>query len=201
MAFLRVAVHLHGDPPLAQCCGHALRLLRQDHLILQTLEQHHRPLTMPDPMQRRTVPIALGHGRPWPNQALQVAALEAVGILGQGGQIRDSIATGPHPKQVTVGETAQGREPTGTAAADGHPFRIHPTGCHQGPGRRCAVHHVHHAPGPVQPLAVGATKPTGAAVVHVQHGPAPTGPELGLQAETGARHGGWATVAAHQQGR
>ena len=35
MTFLRVDVYLHGDLPLAECCGHALRLLRQDHLILR----------------------------------------------------------------------------------------------------------------------------------------------------------------------
>ena len=109
MAFLRVAMHLHHDSPLAEGGGHALRLLRQDHPILQPLEQHHRALTIPDPVQWRTLPIPLGCSRPWPHQALQVAALKTVGLLGQGRQIRDPIATGPHPKQAAAAEAPQGR--------------------------------------------------------------------------------------------
>ena len=200
MALAGEEMHLHRDAPFPQGQRHAFGLIRRHHRILQTLEKDHRHRDAVGVQQGGTLPVGGRRLRPRPDQAIEVARLEAVGVARHALQVGHGIAAGAGPKHRAATEGCQHREARGAAPLDRNPPPIGPPRRDQGGGRRRAVGPIHHTPLPVKPFAVGPAEARGAAVVHIHHPPAAAGPELDGQVQPRAGHAGGSAVALHQQG-
>ena len=119
MAFVVEQAHLHRDAIASQRLGHALGLFRRHHLVLQALEEEHRAADAVGMQQGRPLLITLPLIGPVAHQAVQVAGLEAVAVLGHGGEVTDGIAAGTGSEHIGEAEGRQGGEAAGTAAFDG----------------------------------------------------------------------------------
>ena len=64
---------------------------------------------------------ASGHG---PDQPVEVAALELVGLRGQHAEVGDAVVAGPGREHLVEREGGQRGEPTGGAAADAEPVGV-----------------------------------------------------------------------------
>jgi hypothetical protein len=63
-------------------------------------------------------PVKLDRLRPGPDQTVQIAALELVGVAGQRLEVADPVVAGAGPEDVVEGEGAERRVAAGAAAGD-----------------------------------------------------------------------------------
>ena len=93
-----------------------------------------------------------------PDEPVEVAGLELVGVAGQGLEVGDAVVAGPGREDVAEGERAQRGEAAGAAAADGQAVAVDPPGRPRGGAAaatqsststmpHCAVQRVAVAPG------------------------------------------------------
>ena len=135
-------------------------------------------------VDRRARAVEGGGLRPGPDQAVEIAALELVGVARQRLEVADPVVAGAGPEQVVEGERAERGVAAGAAAGDGQTPRVRPAVGDQEARGVHAVQHVDLAPAPVQALAVGAAVAGAAAVVDVADREAARGPELASRASS-----------------
>ena len=152
-------------------------------------------------VQRRARVIdGLGRGQ-GPDQFVQIAALELVGVAGQGGHVGDAVIVGAGLEHRGLRQGAQHRIAAGAAAADGSLVRVDLARAAEIFRHRGHVLDVDHAPFAVQALAIGPPVAGAAAIIDVGDSETPRGPELDGRAEGRRGLAGRAAVDQHQQGR
>ena len=174
-------------------------LLRRHDLVLRALEGDQRAVQCVEVIQRAALAVhrqALGQRC---DQAIGVAALELVRVLGERDEVRHAEVVDPGAEAVGPREQGQHRVAARAATAHGHSRGVDAPGGRQRIDGRHRVLHVHHAPGAVQVLAVGAAKPRAAAVIDVDHREAAARPELLARVELRSGVAGRATVQHHHQ--
>ncbi len=168
---------------------------RADHVVqpLEQQEGHADPVAVVD---RRALPVAVGHLVERPDQRLQVLRLEVVGLAagpGPAEEVEDRVDDRAAGVGVGGGEGGRAGPAARAAAADGEPVRVGGAFGDQPFGDGRAVLDVDHAPLLAQPVAVGAAVAGGAAVVDLGDADAARGEVGDLQVE---HHGGAAGGAA-----
>ncbi len=85
---------------------HGLGLVRRHHLVLLPLQEDHRTAQPVRMMQRRTSSIGRRGFGPGADQAVEIAALELVGVAQQRFQVADAVPGRPGLEAVVKGERA-----------------------------------------------------------------------------------------------
>ena len=152
-------------------------------------------------VDRRARAVDGGGLRPGPDQAVEVAALELVGVARQRLEVADPVVAGAGPEQVVEGQRAERGVAAGAAAGDGETARVGPALGDQEARGVHAVQDVDLAPAPLEALAVGAPVAGAAAVVDVAHRKAARGPELVAEGQLARGAAGRPAVALDDQRR
>ena len=136
-----------------------------------------------------------------PDQAIQVARLELVGVPGEALEVADPEMADARREHVAEREGRERREAACAAPLDGQSVGIDLTAIDQVAGGSHAVVDVHDAPSAFEGLAELASVAGASAVVDVDHGDAAAREQLDLEVERVVRVGGGAAVRKHDERR
>jgi len=150
---------------------------------------------------RRAFLVEVALLRVGPDQPIQVARLELVGILRHCFQIANPKVACASLENVAEGERAERGVTARAAAANGQPILVNRAPLHKVARAVHTVVHVHDAPLSLQPLTIGPAVAGAAAVVHVEDGDPPAGPILDRQVERAGSGPCRSTVDDDQQWR
>ena len=122
-----------------------------------------------------------------------------MGILGQGGEVGDTVIAGAGGEHVAKGQRRQGRVSAGAAAADSQSVSVGEMLMDEVQGSVGAIVHIDDAPVAVEQLTICPPVANAAAVVDVDYGESARGPILNGQVQRAGRGPGRSAVAQGQQ--
>src|SRR5580700_8732081 len=189
------------DPAPAKRIYHLLSLLRRDDPVLGALEKGDRRRDQPRAVDRGTGHIEVPALRIRPDQAIEIARLEFVGIFCQRLQIADAVVACSGLEFLAKRQRGKRRVAARAGTADRPALRIDPSCCRKVVRTIHAISDINDAPVPLQPKPVFAAIAGAAAVIDVEHGEAAAGPILRPPAEGRRRGRGRPAVAVHEQRR
>ena len=152
-------------------------------------------------IERRPLAIARLHFRKRPDEPIEIARLEFVGVARQRGGVAHPVIACAALEEIAKGERRQSCVAAGAAAADDDARCVHQSAFCQEFGAVHAVVHIDDAPIELEPIAVFAPESRAAAVVDVKHRNAAAGPELGAEIERARRRRGRPAMTFDEQGR
>ena len=162
----------------AQRVDDALRLRRRHDRVFSALEYDQRRAQAVEVVERRARIVDRLRRRQWPDQRIEVAALELVGVLRQRGHVGHTVVVGAGAEHVGGRQRHEHGVAAGAATADRGTLRVGTAARRQVMDGGDDVLDVDHAPVAVQALPVGATEAGTAAVIDVDDGKTAGGPEL-----------------------
>src|SRR5438874_10402732 len=182
--------------------GHHLRLVREHDLVLEPLQKEQRSLDPVGEVHRGTRPVELDLPRVGPDQRVEIARLELVGLDRERLDVGDAeVAHTGRERRGIESERAKHDVAAGATALYPGPLRVGLTLLGE-VARGCdAVLPVDLAPAPVEQAPIAAAEPGAAAVVDVHDPDAALCPEQELRRERGASVAGRAAVADDPPGR
>src|SRR5262249_59270907 len=124
----------------------------------------------------RGVAIARLLLRVGPDQPIEIARFELVGVARERGRVADTVIARATLEEIAEGQRRERGVAAGAAAADHAALVVDPALPGQELRAVDAVIDIDHAPGEMQPIAVGPPEAGRAAVVHVEHRDAEAGP-------------------------
>src|SRR4029077_14700599 len=104
-----------------------------------------------------------------PNQPIEIARLELVGVARERGDVADAVIARAALEEIAERERRERGIDAGAAAADDATLAVDAPALGEEPGAADAVVDIVHTPTEMQAVAVGAAEAGAAAVVHVEH--------------------------------
>src|SRR5215211_6565736 len=186
---------------LPQGREHLLGLLRGHDLVFETLEEDHGTRESPGRVYRRALHVEVR--APWvgPDQAVEVARLELVGLPRQGLDIADAEVARAGGERILERERAERRVAARAAAGDHQPLSVHEPALGEVNRPVGAVVDVDDTPHALEATTVFPPVARAPTVVHVEHGYAAAGPVLDLRVQGRAGCRGRTPVAHYEKGR
>ena len=188
--------------PLGRHRGHdRLGLVRGHDLVFEALKTSNGHEKLVDVANGRALLIDVLPLGVWPDQTIEIATLELVGVAGQRFEIGDAIQACPSGEHLGLNKSTQNGETASGATTDGHSIRIDKTLRTQLGGHADAVLDIGDTPSVVEQATIGPTKAARSRVVHVGDGKTPTRPILHSEIERRGGVRGWPAVAHDHQRR
>src|ERR687897_3115381 len=167
-----------GESLLLEGREHLLGLLFGHHLIFEALEEDHRAGESSGGVDRRALHVEVSPPGVGPDQAVEVARLELVGLPGQGLHVADSEVARAGGERIPESERAERRVTARAAAGDHQSFAVNQATLGQVNCSVGAVVDVDDTPRTFEVTTVFPPVARAPAVVHVEHGDAAAGPVL-----------------------
>jgi hypothetical protein len=164
---------------------HFFRLIGRNDFVLVALEQEDRAVQGVDAFDRTPGLVDFFFFRVHPDEAVKISGLELVRVLGEEGQISDTIQGASRLEDVSEGEGSQRCVPTGGTTVNAELFTIGQALVDEVLGTVANVVDVDDAPALAEPAAVIPSVTGGTPVIDVEDGKAARCPVLNARVEGG----------------